>query len=598
MSSRRVFVRGSGGASSLSVALAAVLTSCGGGGGGGSGPGDPGTPQTLVIDVDSVEASGQFLLNGLPFPVNPLDAAEFRVRGVDGGTALLGATPDSAFSRPVVAGIYDVVYAATAPGAAAPLNPDIVIRAATDLTADITFDPDALSVAVTPVFLWNGGAFPANPADFGEFHLVPVLGGASVLLGRSDAAPVPVNVVPGIYDVEWRYVMGPTVPHNERAVILPAVPLFANFLLPITVLSVNCVAPHFLEGGPFPAAAGEQGRILLRKPGFPDRVDLGTTNAGPALAQPVIVGVYQVVYTHEAGVLVPRNEDAVVGAAVAINAVTPAFVIPVQTSTIGLQLTLNGGAFPLGGTEQGDLWMRGATSADLFPLGASNGPLLPIRVVKGNYDLFYRWVSGVVVPRNANAVVKPGVAVQVNVLVPVDIASVAVTPDFRLNGGSFPASLFDTATISLGGVTAGDEFPIGRTHLAETPVAVIAGTYGVLYDADAATVQVPLNRGRVLETAVNLVSSQTLTVSVTGRAVDVALRLDGVPFPAGPGTAANIFLEDPATKRRFFLMDSSVSSFKSAMMIPGTYDAVYDALAEPTTVPNNHGSVVDTVTIL
>src|SRR5688572_15216653 len=101
MSSRRVFVRWSGGASSLSVALAAVLTSCGGGGGGGGdGPGDPGTPQALVIDVDSIEASGQFLLNGLPFPPNPLDAAEFRVRGGDGGTAILGATTASAFSRP------------------------------------------------------------------------------------------------------------------------------------------------------------------------------------------------------------------------------------------------------------------------------------------------------------------------------------------------------------------------------------------------------------------------------------------------------------------------------------------------------------------
>ncbi|HVG93858.1 MAG TPA: hypothetical protein VND21_05390, partial [Planctomycetota bacterium] len=568
-----------------------------GGGGGGDGPGDPGTPQALVIDVDSIEASGQFLLNGLPFPPNPLDAAEFRLRGGDGGTAILGATTAGTFSRPIVAGTYDVVYAATAPGAAAPLNPDIVVRAATDLTADLTFDPDAPTVAVTPVFLWNGGAFPANPADFGEFHLVPVLGGASVLIGRSDVAPVPVNVVPGLYDVEWRYVMGPTVPHNERAVILPGVPLFGNFVLPINVLSVNCVATLFLDGAPFPGAPGEQGRMLLRKPGLPDRVDLGTTNAGPALVQPVVAGVYDVVYTHEAGVVVPRNEDAVVAANVPINAVTPAFMVPVMTSSVGLQPTLNGGAFP-GGTEQGDLWLRGATTADAFPVGSTNGPFPPIRVVRGNYDVLYRWVSGVVVPRNANAVVKPTIAVQVNLAVPVDVPTIALTPDFRLNGGGFPASLFDTATISLGGLTAGDVFPIGRTHLAETPVAIIAGNYAVLYDADAATVEVPLNRGKVLDPGVHLVAAQTLTVNVTGRRVDVALRLDGVPFPVGPGTAANILLEDPATKLRFLLMDSSASSLKPAMLIPGTYDSVYDALAEPTTVPNNHGSVVDTVTVL
>jgi hypothetical protein len=411
-------------------------------------------------------------------------------------------------------------------------------------------------------------------------------------------APAPVNVIPGLYDVEWRYVAGPTVPHNERALLMPGVPIFANLVLPINVISVNCLATLFLDAAPFPVAAGEQGRILLRQPGLPDRVDLGTTNAGPAIGQPVVAGVYDVVYTHESGVLVPRNEDAVVAAAVPINAVTPGFAVMVQTANAGLQPTLNGGAFPGGGTEQGDLWMRGATSADVFPVGATNAPIPPVRVVRGNYDVLYRHVSGDVVPRNANAVVKVNVVVQVNVAVPVAVSTVAVTGDFRLNGGDFPASLFDTATIRLGGLTAGDEFPIGRTHLPPTPVAVIPGNYAVLYDADAATDQVPLNRGRVLVGGVHLVSSQTLTVDVTGRAVDVQLRLDGAPFPVGPGTATSIFLEDAATKRRFLLMDSAAGSTTSVMLIPGTYDVVYDAMIESTTVPNNHGSKVDTVTIL
>jgi hypothetical protein len=405
-----------------------------------------------------------------------------------------------------------------------------------------------------------------------------------------------VPVVPGTYDVEWRYVTGPTVPVNRRAVVVSAVAVQQNGVLPVNVLSATATCVLTLDGAPFPPTPLERGRILLRRPGTPDEVDLGTTTA--ALSRKVIPTVYDAVYTHESGGVVPRNEDVRIAQGVPIPVAGAAFPVNVVTGLVTLQPGLNGAPFPNSVWQRGDLYFRGASSLDVFPMGPTTAPALPaVRVVQGVYDVLYRHVAGDLVPRNRNAVVQQGVGVAGNIVFPVPVTSVSVTGSFRLNGAAFPASASASASIRLRSSSPGDEFPLGQTHVAPAAVSVVAGTYDVLYEADAVGGDVPRNQGYLLQQGVSLVTSQTLGVDVSGRTVNVQVRLDGASFPTASSAAADLHLVDPATKRMFPLLTSTGGSTQQVVLIPDTYDVVYESLGGGGSVPSNLFSTVDTVTI-
>jgi hypothetical protein len=582
----------------FAAGLAVLLAGCGSSSGGGSSGGGGGTPPStnVVLDVTSVSLSGSFSLAAGGFPASVFDAGLIGVRGGDGGFAPLGYSSDGAYAQRIVSGIYDVEYRSTATGPSSPHNPMIATQTGADLTVGGTFNVDVPRVTATGAFTLNGGPFPASIYDYGEFYLVPLAGGDPVYFGRSDQPGAAVPVVPGTYDVEWRYVTGATVPANQRAVVRPAVSIQANGGIPVNVTVVAATGALTLDGAPFPVAATERGRILLRRPGTPDEVDFGPTNL--PLARKVVPTLYDVVYTHESGGTVPRNEDVTVAQGVVISIATPLFPVNVKTGLVSLQPGLNGGPCPTAATQRGDLYFRGASPLDVFPMGPTNTAVTTaVRVVQGTYDVLYRHVSGDLVPQNTNALVKQAVGVAGNVVVPVAVSAVAVTGSFRLNGDPFPSSPLASATIRLRGAPAGDEFALGRTHVTPAAVQVVTGTYDVLYEADAIGGDVPLNRGHVLQQGVSLATSQTLDVAVTSHHVNLLLRLDGASFPTSPSAAADLWLVDPSTKRLFPLLHSTDGASQDLALIPGTYDAVYESVGGGASVPANEFSTVDSVTI-
>jgi hypothetical protein len=169
-----------------------------------------------VIDVPSLEVSGDILLNGQPPPASELENARLSLfQRTTGDSVVLGQTQWGAYQKRVVPGVYDIRYEHLT-GATMPANP----RAA--LVRNWRVQDGPIRTIDIPVgtykgaFLLNGGSFPPGAIVSGQIYAVPLAADQDpVYLGQTYYGGFDRHLIPGLYRAAYAHVAGAVqVPEN------------------------------------------------------------------------------------------------------------------------------------------------------------------------------------------------------------------------------------------------------------------------------------------------------------------------------------------------------------------------------------------------
>jgi hypothetical protein len=261
-------------------------------------------------------------------------------------------------------------------------------------------------------------------------------------------------------------------------------------------------------------------------------------------------------------------------------------VINVPSVEIRPIFRLNGHPFP--GAEAGvavfSLWA--SRKSDLFDgqqlsLGQTDEPTETFRVIPGVYDVYYSWVSGTRIPRNALTRVLKGVVLDRNRDLTIDVPVISIA-GLKLHNGA-PFNYEGAAELSLRALDWPGVVPLGDAQSAEFVLSIIPGTYAFEYHWQQGA-NFPNNRHAQVSELHLLRNVQNLLLNVPSLAQTFEFLYNGNAFPATIFDRGNIVLRRGV--REEVLVGPSDESPSTIRLIPGTYDVHWRHLAGAT-VPQN-----------
>lgn len=557
-------------------------------------------PYFLDVYVPAVQADGAFRLDGVPTPPATSEVGELGLDGLFGpetGTPV-GTTPDQGWGPSWwIPGTYQPTYGfdASASGAL-PRNRRTPIGPPVEVDGLGPVDFDIPSVEVTLTLTLGGASFPAPPADLAVISLRNTETGDVFPAAASQPGPITFAVLPGRYDFLYSYAGGSLLPVNSNAVVLAGADLTVDRALVVDIPVLAHSVTATLNGTPFPSSPYERGEIWLEDPDSQDRIAWGST-AAPAGVQRIIPGTYDVVYAHVTGnLIVPANRWAVVAEDVVIE--PPPLpnqlsftTVDVTSHPVDVVANLDGAPFPASAYERGELVMRGARG-DEVPLGQTHVPVDTVQVVPGRFDVHYRYIAGSsLVPQNRDARILQSVRIDEPETLAIDVQTVELELEFRLDGALFPASAYERGDLSLQGALPGDTIPLGSTSEQQTTLRVVPGHYDVYYDYVTGSSIVPHNAHQRAETDLAFLADQAQVLDVATRVVAPSFALNRAPFPTTVTDRGEIVLRGPGGGE-LSLGETHVPVPPSVIAIEDDYAIAY-RWVEGDDVPRNAFRIVD-----
>ncbi len=285
-------------------------------------------------------------------------------------------------------------------------------------------------------------------------------------------------------------------------------------------------------------------------------------------------GVYDVLYEAVAsGSLAPANPQIPLRTGVAIGA-SGRIDFDVPAVTASGSFTVAGAAPPGSAYDTGRISLRPVAGGAPVLLGSTHEQTYQRRIVAGRYDVLYAVVSSQnLVPFNSEAVIARDVLFDGSARdIDVPLARLAAT--LTLNGAAFPASEYDMGEIWAADAADGSLTRLGGTHWGNFDVALVPGTYDLVYRAVNAGALTPRNRYAIVREDVVVSGSTSLDVDVVAHRVRGPITLDGDPFPAPAYDYARIEAMDLSTGDRVPLGVGSLDRF-STRVLEGVYDLRY-----------------------
>lgn len=277
-----------------------------------AGPYDINDAASLLADVQTVDTSGDFFVNGAAPPASVYETGDAFV--VDPNTAaktLIGRTYEQQYAARLVAQPYAIGYRIAAGGSVLPSNPDTVLVAAWNPVAEPVRDIDIASIDYLADALLNGAAFPASVYASGWLYLQPDGGGPPTVLGPTYDGSFDRRLLPGSYFAVYRHDAGTNVPRNENAPIpgmrtISGAPMARATTDTIDVPSVAVSRNITLNSAAFPAATNARLRWRARHSYGDDSAFWGYSMNG-TLAVNLVPGQYDIMYEHDSGATIPQN---------------------------------------------------------------------------------------------------------------------------------------------------------------------------------------------------------------------------------------------------------------------------------------------------
>jgi hypothetical protein len=180
----------------------------------------------------------------------------------------------------------------------------------------------------------------------------------------------------------------------------------------------------------------------------------------------------------------------------------------------------------------------------------------------------------------------------------VNVPSVEITPEFRLNGEPFPGPSAGVASFTLWASRPRDSYDgpqveLGRSDEPPAPVRVVAGVYDVYYTWVSGA-DVPRNQYTRLLRGVVLQSSRVLRVNVPMVQVQGEKRHNGAPFENGGSAALRLLALDRPGE---VPLGGTLPTEFSVRVIPGRYAVEYD-WAGGADLPQNRKARVRTLSLV
>jgi hypothetical protein len=318
------------------------------------------------------------------------------------------------------------------------------------------------------------------------------------------------------------------------------------------------------------------------------QVQIGTTGALLNLPVRVLPGLYDVVYDYATGSGIPINHGARVLRNVWLDH-DQTLTVDFAAVTIDGHFLHNGAAFPADATEHGNLFLDGIYYGGESVLGATEQQQRSFSILAGAYRLVYRHLSGHTVPENENALLER-YDLDASGMRDFDVPSVTVNVTFRLNGGAFPGSAYESGEIRLHG-SAGDSVFLYDTSADTVQKLVVPDTYDVRYQRIAGGSIVPANESAVIGGPYDVHSAASLPADVNTVDVSGDFSIDGSPTPASAYESADIYVVDPSTGAKTVIGHTYDQSF-AARLIAQTYAIGYRLASGGTTMPSNPDTVI------
>jgi hypothetical protein len=260
------------------------------------------------IDIHTALITPQYTHNGVAFPVSEYNDAEIFLRGENPDDVFyLGNTHDpSPADVRVIRSSYDIIYRHET-GAQVPQNTNAVVQTGIAINADQNLPVALSSVDITGTFTLNGSAFPADQTQYAEFYFRGSDEGDEFLLGNSFAGSGTARLIPGSYDVIYKYLDGDNIPINKENKVMSSVLLDTTKSIRINADS-SAIAPVFtLNNQPFPESIYEHAKFYLDGAEPEDSVVIGRSY----LDNPNVIminGSYDVSYVYIQGDSIPVNQ--------------------------------------------------------------------------------------------------------------------------------------------------------------------------------------------------------------------------------------------------------------------------------------------------
>lgn len=592
---------------------------------------------TLSVSMPTVRVTFTVTLGGQPISaanVSATDYGSIRIRNNATGIAfkvgdLFNTTtglPQGTFTNTFQAGTYDILYAVKVNGPNAPDNQDALLQHAVVLTSDqaVTVDIPYISVGFTTTL---GGAplstTNTSATDYGtiylrdsntleKFLLYPTWNVTTNVL----SATYNTRLVPGTFDILYAVgVDGPQWPANLSGLLQSAVAIQSSQNLTVNVPVVNVNTTITLNGqnvGTANTSVNDYAKIQLRDPATGDVFKLYNTfdkTAGlpvPSFTGQVLPGVYDVLYSLQAGgTSWPINKDAVLKTGVSLTSAAT-LALPLVTSRLTLSATLGGRTIAGGNTsvnDYGSLRLRDSTLNSFKVFDTWNKTTGAVQtsfsgqVLSGTYDILYASrAGGTRWPLNLRAVLRTGVAITTTQSIGVDIPVATVTCTMTLGGQAISTtntSATDYGKLIVRTPDAVDRFKLcGAWNTAtgavspSSSVAIVPGTYDLLFDAEQDGPRWPGNQDVALKTAQTIANGQTVSIDVPVRTVNLAMTVGGAPISAANTSATdfgtielwNLKLDDDmwVGYSSWNLTTAAVVTPGAIQLLPGSYDTLYN----------------------
>jgi hypothetical protein len=446
---------------------------------------------------------------------------------------------------------------------------------------------DVPAVTLTSSYSTNGEQFPESQYTTAFFSLRNPDSGDTAALGDSNDQSHSTLIIPGVYDVVYAHTRGSEIPQNKDAVVRSAVAIQTDQDLDINVSSVE-ISPHFtLNGKPFSTSVYNSAEFYLEDISGGERILLGNSHQA---GEPILIlpGIYNIIYSHQNGSGVPQNQDAIVKAAVTIDA-DQVLEVDVPAVTLRSTYTMNGEPFSVSQYTTAFFSLRNPDSGDTVELGYSHDQYHSTMIISGVYDVVYAHTQGTEIPQNQDAIVMGDVDISSRRALPIDVPAVTLTSSYSLNGEPFPVSQYTKAFFSLRNPDSGDTVALGDSHDQSHSTMIIPGVYDVVYAYTRGS-EIPQNKDAVVMSDVNINSSQALAIDVPAVTLTSSYTMSGEPFSVSQYTKAFFSLRNPDSSDTVALGYSNDQSH-STVVIPGVYDVVY-AHTQGSEIPQNQDAIV------
>jgi len=333
-----------------------------------------------------------------------------------------------------------------------------------------------------------------------------------------------------------------------------------------------------------------RGRIELRNDTL-GVVDLGSVHYGTYQAW-IVPGVYDVVYLHEEGDILPQNAETILMHDVAL-VVGGVWNIDIPSVLVMGDILVDGAPAPASVYENGHILFRDTETGASFPVGMSLDGSYMAMVIPGTYDVLWsRMLGGSQVPLNGAAVVAEDLVVAGLTEFDVDVPVVELTGTFKFNGAAPTTSVYENGEVLLRDNDTGDLVTLGQTRDRTWSALIVPGTYDVVYRNLLGGSVAPANTFALVEENLDLTADGSVEIDIPVVTLQGDFTLDGAPFPASVYENAHLWLNGSEPDDLIDL-GSSLDGGYQLRVVPGTYDVYYQDLLANGLVPENDWALVE-----